>query len=113
MILKCVVYRKLSEIPIFKKFLLFVLKEITYLEEKDTFQKMMKAVVFSFKKYKNSRSLLTERQDISVHPITYLKMLRNKEKGPKKPVLHANKTWVHTYYTVLECWQHDTLPSTR
>lgn len=81
-----------------------MLKEITYLEEMDIFLKMMKAMVFSFKKYKNRITLLTERQDISVHPMIYLKMLRNKGKGTKKPAVHEDEAWVHTHYTVHECW---------
>ncbi|KAJ4431222.1 hypothetical protein ANN_19819 [Periplaneta americana] len=33
-------------------------------------------------------------------------MLKQNEKGPKKPIVHTDETWVHTH-TVKKCWQHN------
>jgi hypothetical protein len=41
--------------------------------------------------YKNREPLLTVRQGVVTHRVTYLRTLRNIEKGPKKPVSYVEE----------------------
>jgi hypothetical protein len=63
--------------------------------KKIIFWETAKGMGFYFKKYKNRRSGLIEREDSSASPAMYLRARRNNEKGPKKqPYLYRDEICV-------------------
>jgi len=114
---KCVVRRKFlefyeqkKEIPTLRKLFVYVKRELHFQGERETFRKIVKDLGFRFKKCKDKRQILTEREDIVARRAQYLRALRANEMGPKKPLVYTDETWIHTHYTLKKCWQHDDFP---
>jgi hypothetical protein len=63
---------------------------------------------FRFKKCKNRRCLLIERQYIVSRRAGNLRTRRNNEKGPKNQAVYSDGTWVHANYTMKI--EHDEIP---
>jgi hypothetical protein len=38
--------------------------------------------------------------------VAYQRELKLNEKGPKRPIVYTEVTWVHTHYAVQKCWLH-------
>ncbi|KAJ4449785.1 hypothetical protein ANN_01189 [Periplaneta americana] len=98
---------KRKEIPTLRKLLNAVKEKIQFNGGKDTFWRLLRLMGYKFKKCKNMRHVLMERSDIVARSTAYLRMLKLNEKGPKKPIVYTDETWVRTHYTVNKCWQHD------
>ena len=114
---QCLVRRKFLEflevkktIPTLKNLLSVVKSETEFNGSKETFRKILRNMGFRFQKCKNKRHILIERRDIVARRAEYLRALRNNDKGPQKPVVYTDETWLHTHYTVQKCWQDETMP---
>ncbi|XP_069675935.1 uncharacterized protein [Periplaneta americana] len=114
---KCVIrrtfleyYAERREIPTVKKLFSAVKEKINFNGGQKTFWRLLKDMGYTFKKCKNVRHVLIERHDIVARRAAYLRALRKNEKGPKKPIVYTDETWVHTHSTVKKCWQRDEIP---
>jgi hypothetical protein len=60
---------------------------------------------FSFKKYKDRRSPLIEREDIVALRVFYLWLLRRNETSEKRSAVYFVEIWIHTQYAGKKCYQ--------
>lgn len=103
-------YQVYKEIPSLKKLHNFCKAEIQFQGCKETLWKIILSLGFKFQKCKNTRSILVEKPDIVTKRARYLRLMRNNERGEKRPVVYVDETWIHTHYTVNKCWQSEYVP---
>lgn len=100
-------YTVRKEVPTLKSLLNVLKEEIQFPGKKEFLRKLLKEMGFRFKKCKNKRKILMERNDIVAWRGRYLRrMKRNHDAGDKqKTVVYLDETWIHPTYTVSKCWQ--------
>ena len=81
--------------------------DLKFKGEKETLRKNMKKLGYKFKKCKNNRYVLLERNDIVTSRVRYLQRMRNNEKlgDNEKTVTYLDETWIHPHYTVNKCFR--------
>ncbi|XP_049868104.1 uncharacterized protein LOC126375422 [Pectinophora gossypiella] len=102
------IYDVRKEVPTLNKILASAKKDLNFKGSKTTLRRILKNKLgYRFKKCRQNRSILIEKDNIKAWRARYLRRIReNDALGPdKKPVIYMDETWIHAHYTVSKCWQ--------
>lgn len=105
------IYDVRKEVPTLNKIIASAKAELNYKGSKTTLRKILKEKLgFKFKKCRQNRMVLIERDNIKAWRVKYLRRLRQNDAmgAEKKKVIYMDESWIHAHYTVSKCWQSST-----
>lgn len=110
---KCILRRKImefytvqKEMPTLNKLLKVAREEINFLGSRETLRKIIRDMGFRFRKCRNDRCVLIERNDIVAWRARYLRDI-SKYRREGRHIVYLDETWIHNHYTVQKCWQSE------
>lgn len=105
------IYDVRKEVPTLNKIQASARADLNYKGSKTTLRKILKEKLgFKFKKCRQNRMVLIERDNIKAWRVKYLRRLRQNDAmgAEKKKVVYMDESWIHAHYTVSKCWQSST-----
>lgn len=99
-------YIREKKVPTVPKLLAILKEKINFPREKETLRKILHEIGFRWKKCRNKRKIIMERNDIILSRTKYLRTMFQYRKE-MRPLVFLDETWVDSNLTVGKCWQSD------
>jgi len=96
------------EYPTSTKLLSKYQEKTDYKGSKTSMWQILKSLHFKYKKCKDGRKFLMERNDIVAMRIKFLRTMCNlRQNNDTRPVVYLDETWVNQNYTLGYIWQNE------